>query len=230
MNAFAKRTAELMGLLVVALWLNGCSTTPEPKFGLKRYQPVPEKYASLQSSPDKRVYLSPFIARLDPRNEKLLDRKFSVSVYLTDALEQELKSAGLSPQRTGFEVGKELSRAAKVISQRANAQERAVYVAGEVLWFGPVDMFTDATSGHVDKLDTTSDISQTRVAVDVNVYSASGEILFAKRGLCSLVDSVTAGTMTRPRRWLEKPETSQFATQMALRQIVADPAFQKALQ
>ncbi|MGP8199075.1 MAG: hypothetical protein ACLQU4_06180 [Limisphaerales bacterium] len=234
MNAFTNRVGQLAGILVVATLINGCKTGP--RFALTRYQPASERFAAVQLSPARKVYLCPVIARLDSKNVRLLDREFSVSEYLTDALEQELNAAGVKPEPAPFQSGAALSGVAPVITRRANRPANAVYVAGEVLWFGPVD----TSSGHQSGFAAESETFESRVTIDVAVYSASGKTLFAKRGLCSLVDSTTrvgnssdpGMKRTRPKRWgwMEKPETSQTATQMALRQIVADPAFQKALQ
>jgi hypothetical protein len=54
-----------------------------------------------------------------------------------------------------------------------------------------------------------------KLTLDAKLYSPSGTILFEKRGLCMILNTSV---------------TSQKITNMALRQILADPAFQKAVQ
>ncbi len=234
MKVFAHRVGPLAGILAVATLINGCKTGP--RFALPPYQPASQSLAAVQLAPARKVYLCPVIAGLDRSNARLLDPKFSVSEYLTDALQQELNAAGVKPELAQFKPGVALSGMSKTIARQAHRPANAVYVASEVSWFGPVDTF----SAHQSGMDAKSETFQSRVTIDVAVYSASGELLFAKRGLCSLVDSTTREASssdngmksTRPKQWgwMEKPQDSQTATQMALRQIIADPAFQKALQ
>jgi hypothetical protein len=54
-----------------------------------------------------------------------------------------------------------------------------------------------------------------KLTLDAKLFSPSGSVLFEKRGLCLMLNA-QAG--------------SQTVAYMALRQIIADPAFQKALQ
>lgn len=227
MNAYAKRTAQWVGVLAVVILMNGCASEPLPRFTLPRYQRAPEKFATLQPAEGRKVYVSPIMVRLDPRNEQLLEPKFSVAAYLTDALEQELQAAGAAPQRATIEIGPALAGAGQAIRERAGGSAGAVFVTGEVSWFGPVDPYN---SEFRSSMDSKSQIFVARITLDVKVYSAAGETLFAKRGLCSLVDTSTCGQPSKFRGWMDRPATSETATQMALRQIIADPAFQKALQ
>lgn len=228
MQTSTQRTRLAIGWLAAVALLHGCATAPT--FSLPRYQPAAERYVNLQPSAAKNVYLAPIIARLDPRNEQSLAPDFSVSNYLTDAMEQELQAAGITPGRAPFEVGPTLAEAEAAIIERADQPVDAVYVTGEVLWFGPVDMFSGFRSG----MDAISRTFQTRITVDVRVYSAKGETLFAKRGFCTLLDSIMGGGQMGSHPWAtastEKSQTSQTVTQMALRQIIADPAFEKALE
>ncbi len=234
MKVFTRGIGQLAGILAVATLINGCQTGP--RFALPPYQPASQNFAAVQLAPARKVYLCPVIARLDRSNARLLDPNFQVSAYLTDAWEQELNAAGVKPELAQFKPGAALSGMPKTIARQPHRPANAVYVASEVLWFGPVDTFSDHQGG----LDAESETYQSRVTIDVAVYSPGGELLFAKRGLCSLVDSTTREAnssdngmkSTRPKQWgwMEKPQDSQTATQMALRQIIADPAFQKALQ
>ena len=58
-------------------------------------------------------------------------------------------------------------------------------------------------------------ISYVKLTLDIKVYSPQGAVLFEKRGLCIMLDCGA---------------TPQIVTQMALRQIIADPNFQRAVQ
>ena len=132
-------------------------------------------------------------------NRKFIDPTFSTTAYLTDALEQELIAAGVTPIRTPFAVGPGFIAAQQTITSQTNKQENAVYLVGEVRWFGP-----------------------SKLTLDAKLYSPSGTILFEKRGLCIMLNMAPNGQM-------DKSVTSQKITNMALRQIIADPAFQKAI-
>ena len=177
------------GWLALAMLAGGCAG---PKFAAPKYRANRAGFAAIHLAAPGKVYVSPVIERLGEDNRSILSPKFSTSAYLTDALEQELTAAGVTPLRTPFAVGPGFAAAQQTIAAQANPQEAAVYVISEVRWFGPV-----------------------KVTLDAKLYSPSGRILFEKRGLCILL---YAGA------------TSQTMTQMALRQIIADPAFQKAVQ
>ncbi len=169
MKVFTSRIGQFAGILAVATLINGCKTGP--RFALPPYQPASQSLAAVQLAPARKVYLCPVIARLDRSNARLLDPKFSVSEYLTDALQQELNAAGVKPEPAQFKPGAALSGMPKTIARQAHRPANAVYVASEVSWFGPVDMF----SAHQSGMDAKSETFQSRVTIDVAVYSASGE-------------------------------------------------------
>jgi hypothetical protein len=175
--------------LVLAILAGGCAG---PKFAAPKYHTNPSRFAALHLATPNKVYLSPVMDGLTENNRRLLNSKFSTSAYLTDALQQELTVAGLTPLPTPFAVGPNFSAAQRTISAQANQQEAAVYVISQVRWFDPV-----------------------RITLDAKLLSPAGRILFEKRGLCVMLN---AGA------------NSQTVTQMALRQIIADPAFQQAVQ
>ena len=175
--------------LGLALLTGGCAA---PKFSPPKYRIARAGFSPIQLATANKVYVSPIMERLVEDNRRIIDPKFSTAAYLTDALEQELAAAGVTPLRTPFPVGPGFTAAQQTIAAQANPQEAARYVVGEVQWFGP-----------------------TKLTLDTKLYSPSGGVLFEKRGLCIMLNTGA---------------TSQKITQMALRQILADPAFQKAVQ
>jgi hypothetical protein len=175
--------------LALAILMGGCAS---PKFAAPKYLANPARFGPIQLVTTNKVYVSRVIDRLGDDNRKFIDPKFSTTAYLTDALDQELTAAGVTPLATPFAVGPGFNAAQQTIAAQANKQEGAVYLISEVRWFGPV-----------------------KLTLDAKLYSPSGTILFEKRGLCIM---------------LNVRVDSQTITHMALRQIIADPAFQTALQ
>jgi len=175
--------------MALAILMSGCAA---PKFAAPKYQTNPAKFGVIQLITTNKVYVSPIIERLGEDNRKFIDPKFSTTAYLTDALEQELTIAGVTPLRTPFAVGPGFNAAQQAIATQSNKQEGAVYLISEVRF-----------------------INFVKLTLDTKLYSPVGGVLFEKRGLCIMLN---AG------------QTSQTITHMALRQIIADPVFQKALQ
>ena len=174
--------------LALTILAGGCV---EPKFAAPKYQTNPARFSPVRLATSNKFYLCPAIDGLGENNRRVIDPNFSTPAYLTDALEQELTAAGVTPLRAPFAVGPGFSAAQQTIAAQANQQEAAVYLVSQVQWFDAV-----------------------RLTLDAKLYSPSGRILFEKRGLCIMLNAAA---------------TPQTITQMALRQIIADPAFHKAV-
>ena len=158
-----------------------------------RYQAAQNRFGAIRLTTTKKVYVCPTIDRLTPENRAWLDEKFTPWEHVTAAMEQELTASGLQPVRATLTFGPGFDSLQRSLADKANKNEKAVYLGTEILW-----------------------LSANQWSLDARLFSPAGTVLFEKRGICAVF-----GT--------DKVDT-QEVTHMALRQILADPGFQKALQ
>ncbi|MEI8243617.1 MAG: hypothetical protein WCI17_10150 [bacterium] len=175
----------------VVLLAAGCATTE--KYAPPRYQAAQDRFGAIRLATGKTLYVCPAIDSLTPENRALLKPEFSPWEYATAAIEQELKASGLKPVRAALAFGPGFDSLRRVLAEKANHTEKAVYLGTELLV-----------------------LSSNHLTLDAKLLDPAGAILFEKRGLCVVFDA--SGTNV------------QEVTHMSMRQILADPKFQEALQ
>ena len=211
MNSTLSRTTWcFLPLVAIIMLTGGCAT---PKYKAERYKAAQDRFGAITLPTEKKLYLCPAIDGLPPECRQCLDPKFTPWAYATDAIEQELKVSGIHPVRPEFASGPSFDSMKQVISEKANKSEKAVYLGIELLW-----------------------LTQTQWSMDAKLFSPAGDVLFEKRGICVVfglkkVDEQEAKNMTAQqiRERSQKIDTQEVA-HMTIRQILADPAFKKALQ
>ena len=175
------------GLILLAA---GCAS---PKFKPSAYKAAQDRFGAIALPAGAPVCVCPVIDKLSPEARKGLAADFTPWVFVTEALEAELKAAGASTRRPAFSFGPDFLDLQKAIREHARPEDRAVYLGTE-LWV----------------------LSPTLWILDAQILSPRGELLFAKRALCSV--------------WGYLKVDEQQLVHMTLRQILADPRFKAALQ
>ena len=170
---------------------SGCVSAP--KYMPTCYESAQSRFGTIPLPAAKKFYLCPTIDSLPADCRSVLDTKFIPSSYTTDAIEQELKTSGLNPVRPDFTFGPGFDPLKQSISEKADKSEKAVYLGTELLW-----------------------LSAGLWSLDAKLFSPAGDILFEKRGICSVNDIPQLD--------------SQMVLHMTLRQILADPKFKQALE
>ena len=168
----------------------GCEST-----GYKppRYQAAQNRFGVIKLTTTKKVYVCPTIDSLTQNNRAELDPSFTTWEHVTDAIEQELKASGITPVRPTLALGPGFDSLQRVLAEKANRAEKAVYLGTQLLWLSPQQW-----------------------SMDARLFAPSGAVLFEKRAICAVLGTSKIDT--------------QEITHMTLRQILADPGFQKALQ
>jgi hypothetical protein len=211
MNSNLSRAARgFLPLATIIMLTGGCATK---KYTAERYKAAQDRFGTITLPTEKKLYLCPAIDGLPPECQQLFDPKFSPWAHATEAIEQELKVSGIHPVRPEFASGPSFDSMKRVISEKANKSENAVYLGVELLW-----------------------MTQRQWSIDAKLFSPTGNVLFEKRGICVVlglkkVDEQEAKNMTvRQIQERSKEVDTQEVTHMAIRQILADPTFKKALQ
>jgi hypothetical protein len=148
------------GLVLTTLALAACGCAG-PKYAPAAYKPGQERFGVIVLSCAKTLYVCPAIDSLAPECRKRLDPAFSASAHVTQAVEAELKAAGLAPVRPDFTSGASLSGLRLILANRDRKDEQAVYLGTQVRW-----------------------LSAERWTLDAELLSPGGEVLFEKRGFC----------------------------------------------
>lgn len=191
---------------VVAVALCGGCTTPQ--YAATPYKPNPDKYGPISLTATKSVFLCPVIDHLGEDSRKALDPSFSVPAYIGDAVRQELTTAGSAPTAAPFAIGSSFAKVQDDIAQLSDKTKAAVYMAVQVVYFGP-----------------------TKITIDTKMCSEKGQVLFEKRGLCCILDDPgDEQKASRKDRAALSEARMQTITHMTVRQIINDPAFQGVLQ
>ena len=180
----------ILGSLPILMLAAGCASEG---YAPPRYQAAQSRFGAIHLTTTKKVYVCPTMDRLTPENRAWLDAKVTAWEHATDAVEQELKASGLKPVRTTLAFGPGFDSLQQVLADKADKNEKAVYLGTALLW-----------------------LSAHEWSMDARLFAPTGAVLFEKRGICAVFGS-------------DKEDTQEI-THMALRQILADPAFQKALQ
>lgn len=177
-----------LGLLCV---LAGACTAK--RYAPDRYQSDPTRFGSTNLTTSKTVYLCPGIDRITSDNRRLLEDRFSVHTHVTDALQTELATSGITCQRSPLPAVPDFDGIQNLLRRGHVSNENAVFIATKILCF-----------------------AANHWVMDVKVFSAQGDVRFEKRGICFIVG-------------MEKVNDREVAAQ-TLRQIIADPLFQGAIQ
>ena len=211
--------------LLLLLLTAGCAM---PRFAPPRYEAAQDRFGPIRLATTNRVYVCATIDSLTPENRDWLEPSFTPWEHVTDAIEKELKASGITPVRTSLAFGPGFEDLQRALAQKANPNEKAVYLGTELLWLSP----------H-------------RWTLDARLFAPSGAVLFQKRGICMLLgagpdnlrEAESISAPVQPQRQnqnsffvpVEDAPTNQAAfvqevTHMTLRQILADPKFKEALQ
>lgn len=198
----------------MALLLCGCAT---PTFRPVAYAVNPGRPYTLASP--RVIHLVPVFDRISEEGRAHLDPAFNPSAYVTGMVETELAAAGVKHDRVSFAYTPSFAGLQKTLQAGAAVEDGGLVLSGSVNFF-PNDRI---------------------VSCDFRLYSSKGDVLFEKRCLCM-------NFSTNDPRILEMDQGLNFiaqtsradlgiaagnrllAAQMVMQQLLADPAFQKALQ
>ena len=181
---------RLMLLGLLCLFAGACTAK---RYAPDRYQSDPARFGSTNLTTSKTVYLCPGIDRITNDNRRLLEERFAVAAHVTDALQTELATSGITCQRSPLPAVPDFYNIADLLRRRQVSDENSVFIATKILCF-----------------------AANHWVMDVKVFSSQGEVRFEKRGICFIVG-------------MEKVNDREVAAQ-TLRQIIADPLFQGAIQ
>jgi hypothetical protein len=201
-----------LGVFALAAW--GCASN---KFMPARYSPDMEGHVRIAGA--KTVVLAAPYDFITPEERLTYDRRFNPSFYLEDMLQSELRASGVQFVPAKFDCGASFEDLARTLLRGADVPDNCVILASALVWFPDVSA----------------------VACDVKVFSPKGELLFEKRGLCT-----TLWNYWNPRGAPSVPFDASLANdnparekdyeayiraeRSVMRQIFADPDFQKALK
>lgn len=174
-------------MLLLALFNAGCATPAPAKLSLERYKTDPNRLHVL--AVNKTVLVCMTFDGLDETVRAQYDPAFSTTGYITDAIEQELGADHVKNQRASFAFAPTFDGLQGALSSGAVSTADTVVLASSLIHFARLG----------------------GISCDFRVYSNSGKLLFAKRGLCI-------------------GAAPPIDLQMVLRQILDDPELLKALQ
>jgi len=135
------RTACLgLGLALLAA---GCAA---PTYAPGPYKAAQDRFGALGLPVSgATVVVCPVIDRLTPENRKRLAPTFTPWTYVTEAIEAELREAGLKPERADFAFGPSLEGLREAIRAQTDAAvARRVYLGLELLALTPSLWILDA--------------------------------------------------------------------------------------
>lgn len=160
MRAACPRLAAA-GLILALLAGGGCVS---PSYAPAPYKPAQDRFGAIPlPASGAKLVVCPTIDRLSPANRKRLSPAFTPWVYLTEALEAELRTSGLTPDRAAFAFGPSFEALREAIrNQPESASRDRLFLGTELLTLTPALWILDA-----------------------ELISPRGECLFAKRAIAS---------------------------------------------
>ena len=191
-----KNTINFLGIgLLSIILILACSCAK--KYAPAQYLSSQDRFGAINIQSSKNIYICPTIDSLPKACRKLLDKKFTPYEYVTDAFKKELSASGITTERFNFDTGPSFDSLQKIINEKVNKSEDAVYLGTELLW-----------------------LDKKQLNLDAKVFSPSGEIVFEKRGICIIFNSLND----------PKGKEGHEIAFMTLRQILNDPNFSQVLQ
>lgn len=192
----------------------GCASI---KFMPARYTPDMEDHVKIEGT--KTVVLCAPFDFITPEERMTYDPRFKPSYYVEDMFQQELAASGVDFVPAEFNCGRTFEDLARVLLRGAPVPPDSVVLACAVIWFPDVST----------------------MALDVKVFAPNGALVFEKRGLCvSLCSwwnpksnpSVPFDASVADDDPLRYKEYTSYlrAERNVMRQIFADPDFQRALR